>query len=339
MPGSSRCREPAGTAPRSRRSPPTSPGRPSPEPRAPMLELSCGTPNSARPPHSMLPANSPTLNDGSSRASTPGCLAALTPSSRSVSAPSTSAVTRRCSTPGYSRPCSRLVGSPTRDCGASPAGRPSTRRSSDREHGLSSRTGRHAARWPTPADATGGRGGSSAYATPPARYAPPRTGRLRSCNGGPGTGSAERSVEWQARSLPTAAESCRRPSAWSCSTRSTLRSYSRGEQAARVRATEVADGGEHCQASFPAPAGCQGSLRVSVMVLSCGDAVQPAAEADQRASGAEDVPDAVQQPAPAAQRPRVGQVGDRLLHQRAQPRLQAVERPLLLGEAVFGAPV
>src|SRR6266487_5734529 len=81
------------------------------------------------------------------------------------------------------------------------------------------------------------------------------------------------------------------------------------------------------------------SVRVSVMLLSCGDSVQPAAKADERASGPEDVPDAVQQPAPAAQRPRVGQVGDRLLDRKAQPRLQAVERPLLLGEAVLGAPV
>jgi hypothetical protein len=38
------------------------------------------------------------------------------------------------------------------------------------------------------------------------------------------------------------------------------------------------------------------------MVLSCGDPVQPAAEADERAGGPEDVPDAVQQPPPAAQR-------------------------------------
>src|SRR6266508_4027499 len=45
-------------------------------------------------------------------------------------------------------------------------------------------------------------------------------------------------------------------------------------------------------------------IRVSVMLVSCGDSVQPAAEADQRASGAEDVAGAVQQPPPAAQRPR-----------------------------------
>ena len=43
------------------------------------------------------------------------------------------------------------------------------------------------------------------------------------------------------------------------------------------------------------------------MLLSCGDPVQPAAEADQRASGTVDVPDAVQQPAPATQRPGVGE--------------------------------
>jgi hypothetical protein len=64
------------------------------------------------------------------------------------------------------------------------------------------------------------------------------------------------------------------------------------------------------------------------MRLSCGNPVQPAAQADQRAGGPVDVPDPVQQPAPAAQRPGIGQMGDRLLHQRAQPCLQAVERPL-----------
>jgi hypothetical protein len=53
------------------------------------------------------------------------------------------------------------------------------------------------------------------------------------------------------------------------------------------------------------------------MLLSCGDSVQPAAKADQRDGGAVDVPDPVQQPAPAAQRPGACQVGDRLLHQRA----------------------
>jgi hypothetical protein len=49
--------------------------------------------------------------------------------------------------------------------------------------------------------------------------------------------------------------------------------------------------------------------------------VEPAAQTDQRPGGAEDVPDPVQQPAPAAQRPGVGKMGDRLLHQPAQPRL------------------
>src|SRR6266545_4719083 len=81
------------------------------------------------------------------------------------------------------------------------------------------------------------------------------------------------------------------------------------------------------------------SVRVSVMLVSCGDSVQPAAEADQRASGAEDVAGAVQQPPPAAQRPRVGHMGDRLLHQRPQPRLEAVVGPLRLGELVLGAAV
>jgi hypothetical protein len=42
-------------------------------------------------------------------------------------------------------------------------------------------------------------------------------------------------------------------------------------------------------------------------------AMEPAAEADQRAGGPVDIPDPVQQPPPAAQRPGVGQVGDRLL--------------------------
>jgi hypothetical protein len=75
------------------------------------------------------------------------------------------------------------------------------------------------------------------------------------------------------------------------------------------------------------------------MLLSCGDPVEPAAKADERAGGAEDVPDAVQQPPPAAQRPDVGQMADRLLDQRAQPSLQAVVGPLGVAEAVFGAAV
>src|SRR6266545_2422977 len=81
------------------------------------------------------------------------------------------------------------------------------------------------------------------------------------------------------------------------------------------------------------------AMRVSVMLVSSGDPVQPAAEADQRASGAEDIPGAVQQPAPAAQRPGVGEMPDRLLDQRPQPRLEAVVGPLCLGELVLGAAV
>src|SRR5215216_3235678 len=75
------------------------------------------------------------------------------------------------------------------------------------------------------------------------------------------------------------------------------------------------------------------------MLVSCGDPVQPAAEADQRAGGAEHVSGPVQQPPPAAQRPGVGQVADRLLHQRAQPCLQAVVGPLRVAEPVDGAAV
>src|SRR6266498_4492012 len=83
------------------------------------------------------------------------------------------------------------------------------------------------------------------------------------------------------------------------------------------------------------------SLRVSVMLLapSCGDPVQPPAQANEDAGGPVDVPDPVQQPPPATQRPRVGQMPDRLLHQRAQPRLHAVERPLRVAEPVFGPAV
>src|SRR5215204_6273688 len=81
------------------------------------------------------------------------------------------------------------------------------------------------------------------------------------------------------------------------------------------------------------------SVRVSVMLVSCGNSMQPAAEADERADGPVDVPDPVQQPTPAAQRPRVGQMRDGLLDQRTQPCLQAVVGPLPLGEAVDGAPV
>jgi hypothetical protein len=75
------------------------------------------------------------------------------------------------------------------------------------------------------------------------------------------------------------------------------------------------------------------------MRLSRGDPVEPATQADQRASGPEDVPDAVQQPTPTAQRPGVSQMPDRLLHQRAQLCLHAVKRPLPIGEAVLGPPV
>jgi hypothetical protein len=67
--------------------------------------------------------------------------------------------------------------------------------------------------------------------------------------------------------------------------------------------------------------------------------VEPAAEADQGCGGAVDVADAVQQPAPAAQRPRACEVADRLFHQRAQPGLEPVVGALLVGEPVLGAPV
>src|SRR5216117_4236374 len=87
------------------------------------------------------------------------------------------------------------------------------------------------------------------------------------------------------------------------------------------------------------PSRASASVRVSVMLVSCWDSVEPAAEADQRAGGAEDVPDAVQQPAPAAQRPRVAQMPDGLLHQCPQPRLLPVVGPLRVGELVFGAAV
>src|SRR5512132_1210165 len=80
-------------------------------------------------------------------------------------------------------------------------------------------------------------------------------------------------------------------------------------------------------------------MRVSVMLTLCGLPVEPAAKADQRASGPEDVPDPVQQPPPAAQRPGVGEMGDRLLHQRPQPRLLPVVGPLGAGEPVDGAAV
>jgi hypothetical protein len=72
------------------------------------------------------------------------------------------------------------------------------------------------------------------------------------------------------------------------------------------------------------------------MLVSCRDPVQPAAQAHQCPGGAVDVPGAVQQPAPAAQRPGVGQVADRLLDECAQPCLQAVVGPLGVAEGVFG---
>jgi hypothetical protein len=55
------------------------------------------------------------------------------------------------------------------------------------------------------------------------------------------------------------------------------------------------------------------------------DPVQLPAEADQRTGGPADVPDPLQQPAPAAQRPGSSQMPDRLLHQRPQARLAAVD--------------
>ncbi len=72
------------------------------------------------------------------------------------------------------------------------------------------------------------------------------------------------------------------------------------------------------------------------MLSSCGDPVQPAAQADQRAGGPVHIPHPIQQPPPAAQRPGVGQMADRLLHQRPQPRLAAVARPLAVGEPLLG---
>ena len=60
------------------------------------------------------------------------------------------------------------------------------------------------------------------------------------------------------------------------------------------------------------------------MLLSCRDAVDPSAEADERRGGPVDVPDPVQQATPAPQRPGVGQMPDRLLHRGAQPGLEVV---------------
>jgi len=75
------------------------------------------------------------------------------------------------------------------------------------------------------------------------------------------------------------------------------------------------------------------------MLRSCRAGVDPSAEADERRGGPVDVPDPVQQATPAPQRPRVGQLPDRLLHQGAQPGLEAVvvafgRRALVVGASV-----
>lgn len=75
------------------------------------------------------------------------------------------------------------------------------------------------------------------------------------------------------------------------------------------------------------------------MLVSDGYPVQPPAETDQRPGSAEDAPDPAEPAPPPAQRPGVGKVADRLLDQRAQPRLATVERPLRVGEPVFATPV
>jgi hypothetical protein len=75
------------------------------------------------------------------------------------------------------------------------------------------------------------------------------------------------------------------------------------------------------------------------MLLSCRDAVDPSTEADERRGGPVDVPDPVQQATPAPQRPRVGQMPDRLLHQGAQPGLEAVVVAFGRRALVFGASV
>jgi hypothetical protein len=67
--------------------------------------------------------------------------------------------------------------------------------------------------------------------------------------------------------------------------------------------------------------------------------VEPAAEADQRGGGPEDIPGPVQQAAPAAQRPGSGQMPDRLLHQGAQPGLATVVGAFGGGALISGAPV
>jgi hypothetical protein len=73
------------------------------------------------------------------------------------------------------------------------------------------------------------------------------------------------------------------------------------------------------------------------MPVSCRDAVDPSAEADERGGGPVDVPDPVQQATPAPQRPRVGQMPDRLLHQGAQPGLEVVVVAFGRRAVVFGA--
>jgi hypothetical protein len=65
--------------------------------------------------------------------------------------------------------------------------------------------------------------------------------------------------------------------------------------------------------------------------------MQPSAEADQRAGGAVGVADPVEQATPAAQRPGLGEVADRLLYERAQPCLELVVGVFVLGEPVLGA--
>jgi hypothetical protein len=67
--------------------------------------------------------------------------------------------------------------------------------------------------------------------------------------------------------------------------------------------------------------------------------VEPPAQADERGGGPVDVPNPIEQASPAAQRPGVGEVADRLLDQRSQPRLATVVNLLRVGEPILGAPV
>src|SRR6266508_5341989 len=69
------------------------------------------------------------------------------------------------------------------------------------------------------------------------------------------------------------------------------------------------------------------------------DSVEPPAQANEDASGPVDIPNPIQQPTPATQRPGVSQMPDRLLHQRAQRRVAAVERPLSVGQPILGPSV